>query len=288
MMYHELLCEIMWGGHIVRKTPAGFVFLAAAVTLLSGCCVYGNAGHSDQKTEKLLSQSELYRLTAEKAEASETCISAYTVPDCSPGSILQELFSTHALCRTGIKSVQWNCCPADGVQSVCIQLDYGLPRYVLNRRKMILRKYAEAFAASVQQMCPPQRALAAYERLTAHCSYSKAGEDVHSAYGALIEGQAVCTGYAEAYLLLCEFSGIPCMLVNGTADGVPHAWDLVCLDGSWYHADPTWDDRGDSWSHSFFLCRDSMMSETHSWNRADYPEAAGERYSYSGIVRSML
>lgn len=69
----------------------------------------------------------------------------------------------------------------------------------------------------------------------------------HSAYGCLVEGSAVCDGYAGAYKLLCNESGIPCEIVTGygigeTGDDEAHAWNLVCLDGKWYYTDVTWDD----------------------------------------------
>ena len=39
-----------------------------------------------------------------------------------------------------------------------------------------------------------------------------------------------------------ERVGIPCLPV--TSDGMGHAWNLVRLDGEWYHIDITWDDAG--------------------------------------------
>lgn len=61
------------------------------------------------------------------------------------------------------------------------------------------------------------------------------------AYGALMEGKAVCQGYAYAFKLLCDKAQIPCWIVTGYYKE-PHAWNYVWLNGSYYMVDLTWDD----------------------------------------------
>ena len=68
----------------------------------------------------------------------------------------------------------------------------------------------------------------------------RTGTRIYTAYGALVEGDAVCQGYALAYKLLLDKCGIDSVLV--TSNEMGHAWNLVKLDGSWYHVDVTWDD----------------------------------------------
>lgn len=58
----------------------------------------------------------------------------------------------------------------------------------------------------------------------------------------------VCESYARAFKVLCDRSGIPCVLVDGyarnalTAAGENHMWNYVKLDGAWYAVDVTWND----------------------------------------------
>ncbi|MDR0309697.1 MAG: hypothetical protein LBH88_02935 [Candidatus Methanoplasma sp.] len=69
----------------------------------------------------------------------------------------------------------------------------------------------------------------------------------HDAYGALVDPKhyAVCDGYSEAFLLLCQKEGIECVIVYGTAisNMENHAWNYVKMDnGKWYAVDVTWND----------------------------------------------
>jgi len=70
------------------------------------------------------------------------------------------------------------------------------------------------------------------------------------AYGILVAGSAVCNGYAQAFQLLAEASGITSVVVTGDANGGvttgAHAWNRVLIDGAWLVVDTTWDDADDA------------------------------------------
>lgn len=72
-------------------------------------------------------------------------------------------------------------------------------------------------------------------------------QNQYSIVGALLEGQAVCEGYARSFKYILDGLGIPCVLVSGTGtnsngETESHAWNYVQLDGKWYGVDVTWDD----------------------------------------------
>ena len=64
-----------------------------------------------------------------------------------------------------------------------------------------------------------------------HWSYKKA----NTAYGALINKTAQCSGYARAFKALCDYSKIPCYYIH--ADDADHQWNVVKVGGKWYHMD---------------------------------------------------
>lgn len=83
--------------------------------------------------------------------------------------------------------------------------------------------------------------------LTDNCAYQAEGSRRHTAFGALVLGEAVCDGYARAFQLLCRQLGVECLPVEGTSDfsgdsDSGHMWNVVQLGGSWYHVDVTWND----------------------------------------------
>lgn len=72
------------------------------------------------------------------------------------------------------------------------------------------------------------------------------GPMAHQPTGVFLKGFAVCEGYAEAFKLLCDREGIPCITVVGYAEEPTygHKWNYVKMeDGKWYLVDATWDDQ---------------------------------------------
>ena len=111
----------------------------------------------------------------------------------------------------------------------------------------------------------------------------------HSAYTALAERKAVCQGYALLTQQMLTALGVESLYVVGYADGVGHAWNLVKLEGQWYHLDTTWNDplpdRGKSVRYDYFLVTDSQLAKDHTWERADYPQANSTKYAYMQVGR---
>lgn len=92
----------------------------------------------------------------------------------------------------------------------------------------------------------------------------------YTAYGALVNRTSVCAGYALAYERLMDQVGIPCEYVTGMTTNGYHAWNIIQIDGEWYHVDMTWDDptpdREGYVRYKYFLKSDKAMSRDHiSW-----------------------
>lgn len=108
-------------------------------------------------------------------------------------------------------------------------------------------------------------------------------EETHTAYSAFKNGSAVCDGYARAAKLLLNDYGIECDFVVGECipDG-GHAWNLVKLDGEWYHMDVTWNDGGAEWDKdarsTYLLVTDDFMRQSRIWDEGVYPVSADEAY----------
>lgn len=87
--------------------------------------------------------------------------------------------------------------------------------------------------------------------------------------GPIIYAKSVCEGYSKAFSYLCQSVGIECVLVSGTADGGGHMWNMVKVDGKWYHMDVTWDDPLTSdgkpvLRYNYFLISEAKIKEDHT------------------------
>ena len=146
-----------------------------------------------------------------------------------------------------------------------------------------------------------QKELALHDYLVEHCEYSNGSPDNDNefrAYGALVEGQAVCNGYAEAMALLLSCAGVENQYVVGTADNEGrggsssdgdtehkenHAWNLVKVNGLWYHLDTTWDDpvgEQEVLSHAYFNMSDALMERDHTWDHEKYNKCDDMYWNY--------
>lgn len=103
--------------------------------------------------------------------------------------------------------------------------------------------------------------------------------DYFSPYGALIEHEAVCQGFALLLYRMLIDSGLDCRVVPGKSDDdTNHAWNIVRIGDVYYYLDSTWD-AGRKKSNYIFYLRgssdfDSYSSQKHSlslWDHSSSP-----------------
>lgn len=92
----------------------------------------------------------------------------------------------------------------------------------------------------------------------------------------------VCEGYAEAFKMLCDREGIPCVIVVGKSGDGGHAWNYVKMeDGKWYAVDLTWDDQGSIY-YDYFLVGANSTNRHFGNNTTTFSNkhtATGERFT---------
>jgi hypothetical protein len=113
-------------------------------------------------------------------------------------------------------------------------------------------------------------------------------EESYTDYGVLVKGTGVCDGYAKAMYRLLNSAGIETLYVTGDAvdknTTVPHAWNIVKIDGEYYNLDATWNDpiiygndKGEV-RHTYFNITDETLSKDHIWTRSEYPKCVSKKY----------
>lgn len=139
----------------------------------------------------------------------------------------------------------------------------------------------------ISSMSDYEKELFYHDYITALAEYdedavnSDVRTDAHSVYGLLVNHRCVCEGYARTMGLLLSISGIDNYYVSGTTTKPSffgnggHAWNIVSIDGKWYHVDATWDDPlGEHFTdeyHTYFNVSDNVMSESRTWDESLYP-----------------
>lgn len=81
-----------------------------------------------------------------------------------------------------------------------------------------------------------------YEDLILSTDYSMESPDNQNICSVFLDKKSVCNGYAKALQYMLNYMGIPCIIVNGSAGGGAHAWNIAQIDGAYYHIDATWGD----------------------------------------------
>ncbi len=132
---------------------------------------------------------------------------------------------------------------------VYVNLVYGSAGHDAEVEAVIQSKYAE-FASLPTAY---DKVKAVHDYLCEHITYVQDDYYSHTAYGALAGGTAVCDGYSLAFQRFMDVLGIPCLIATGERNGDSHAWNLVQLDGQWYHLDVTWDDQTWGIIRDYFL-----------------------------------
>lgn len=164
----------------------------------------------------------------------------------------------------------------------------------LNSRQVELyNKYIEVLA----EVTSPARSdyeneLAIHDYLVSHITYIDNGGSTFNAYDAMINGEAVCSGYTESFKTFMDMLGIENYTISGKAGNEQHIWNVVKLDNDWYQVDVTWDDPvGSSQEyidHSYFNISDSDMAIDHTWTSDSNETNPANGYIYTYPVQAKL
>lgn len=119
-----------------------------------------------------------------------------------------------------------------------------------------------------------QKELYVHDYIIMNCQYKDqaSGSNQYTAYGALVNGEAVCEGYARAVKYILDDLNIENRLIIGDARGSDdsiesHMWNIVRIDGEYYHLDPTWNapvtGKGSGLRHIYFNLSDEEILKDH-------------------------
>ena len=247
--------------HINKKSLENF-FLVFSLTLFLCVVIMPRAvSHflvPDTKAETIQvymkKTEELYQDILKDAEKGKTKnITDYSFTMLADSTFLQDSAFTEALLYNTPFLMKWTETTNSLFPGVTKMEFYGRSEGFTNQHIAEAEKKADEITAYINSRnCSSDRwevtELLGYTREYAH--YLMQDENfeenmtkkfAHEAWSCLISGEPVCDGYSRAVEMICEKLDVPCICVimPGTAEKPGHQWNLIYLDGHWYHADFT-------------------------------------------------
>ena len=206
-------------------------------------------------------------------------INASSYTEDGMAELVRSVYTSYPLSLPKKPNVSVNLYTGTGMQRLYeITLDYGVDEEEQESFLNSVGKLGSLFDAQTRRLDEPHRALAACEYLVANCHYDARGYD--SAYSALSYGYAGSEGIALAYTELCRQLGIDCTVVYGQLDWADHCWNVIKLDGDYYHVDVT--ACIDGGIEAGFLKNDEAMWGSYRWNASDLKPCNGS-LSYNDL-----
>ena len=148
----------------------------------------------------------------------------------------------------------------------------------LTSREMETWKAARTVADSVKNLPPLEQAQKIHDWICEHVVYTKndTNDEKDNAIGAILNGEADCDGYSDAFFLIAGLAGLNVRYQHGNSlelsalDSLStetHMWNLLEIDGVWHMVDVTWDDDEDGVTHGWFNVGFDIAERIHIWNK---------------------
>ena len=170
-------------------------------------------------------------------------VSSYQVESSALLELLEDIINVDGYDNYYGVSGYW-CLESAGQAAKTLRVRYTTTLEMIEQKRNITTKALEIVAETIKPgMSDYEIAKALHDYIVLNCAYgfsqvSYFPKVTYSGYFALLTGSGVCTDYASGYKVLMDTAGIPCEIVTNAT----HAWNIVQIDGEWYHVDTTWDD----------------------------------------------
>lgn len=122
-----------------------------------------------------------------------------------------------------------------------------------------------------------QKALIIHDYIVENMKYVDDGKSIrHNVIGPIFEKVGVCEGFSELAKLIGDYIGINIQCIYGDLPDSDegHMWNLVNVEGDWYHMDITYDLGNNDVirvPHQYFLIPDEFALKNHFWIKKNYP-----------------
>ena len=170
-----------------------------------------------------------------------------------------------------------------------------VPEYLFDKDK--IREHQKAMQARIEKLVRPAKTLSDFEKekyvhdfICDNVRYDKLKKAYsHEIIGPLGQGVGVCEGIAKAVKVLLDALGVWCIIAicgNNPEKGIKyrHTWNIVKLDGVYYHLDATFDNTlgrdGSEIRYDYFNLDDQKIFRDHEPLIAPAPACTNHDHFY--------
>ncbi|WP_416294007.1 transglutaminase domain-containing protein [Paenibacillus illinoisensis] len=264
------------GKRVITILLAGCLIAVALPRAVDLDQLYAASDTSDISTTKDLRQTLLTAMSQRTEELVFTYKGDVKGLKKQLQSSIDEAMTSDPYIQYTVKSYAFNYKGSNVSAEVHVNLSY---RETKEQTDYVNRKVTHVLKEIITPgMTNHEKVKAIHDWIVLHLAYDTSLQK-YTAYDGLVTGSTVCQGYSLLAYRMLEQVGIENRIVEGTAGDQLHAWNIVKLDGKWYHMDTTWDDptpdRKGKVSHNYYLLSDDEMARDHIWTgKGKYPTAS--------------
>lgn len=159
-----------------------------------------------------------------------------------------------------------------------ISVDFYYEKNEIEQRKENIVKTIERLKSNISKSDDREKSIHDFLALNVKYSDDLYVRNAHNICGPLIDGVAVCEGFAYAFKLLCDEMCIPCIVIHGTAhnsNGTTenHSWNIVHHNNNNFHVDVTWDNKSMKYNGTslYYNVSENYIKNNHTWDVNRWP-----------------
>ena len=195
--------------------------------------------------------------------------------------VLKSMIEKDIYINSNISEIHWELSSTKTVSNINARVSY----IITMEERIETDKKIDTILADIIKpyMNDHEKVKAVHDYIVLNSKYDE-NKLYYSDYDLLMEGTAVCNGYALLTYNMLNKLDIPVKLVSGTGSGVAHIWNMVKLGDYWFHLDTTWDDPQPdigTISYSYYMLTEKEITKDHTIDEnQDIPKSSKRYYNY--------
>ena len=228
--------------------------------------------HGRSQIRQIQNVEDMEQLEAQVSEALEECadslillVDEYDRKDLV--QMVEDYADTYPNLVMEIPALEVGVYPNDGsgTRIVEMRFTYQTSRESLRQmQNQVNRVFASAELYITSDNTDIQKFSQLYGFLMERYDYSL-DTSITPAYSLLIHGVGNSEAFASVYAAMCRQAELECQVISGTKNGEAWYWNLIRVDGKWYHVDLL-----EASSQGGFICLENEQMEGYVWDYSAY------------------